>query len=147
MQITIVSPFDPLPGTGSPSKHAHVGGVERVLGEVASNLAQRGHEVTLICSTQAPATQSVRHNVRIHRVKRTMTLFRTPVVDLAKKIDPGTEIVQVPATYPFTTGPVLRTASAMGVGTVLDFHFEPSPPGFVGKLAARAYRAVGPRSY
>ncbi len=147
MRITIVSPFDPLPGTGAESKRAHVGGVERVLGEVASHLAQRGHDVTLVCSTSGPATESVRRNVRIHRVKRTTTLFRTPVVDLAKKIDPGTDIVQVPATYPFTTGPVLRTAHAMGVGTVLDFHFEPSPPGILGKVASRAYRAFGTRSY
>lgn len=147
MRITIVSPFDPLPGTGAESRRAHVGGVERVLGEVASNLAQRGHDVTLVCSTGGTATESVRRNVRIQRVKRSTTLFRTPVVNLAKKIDPGTEIVQVPATYPFTTGPVLRTAHAMGVGTVLDFHFEPSPPGVIGKLASRAYRAFGTRSY
>ena len=148
MRITIVSPFDPLPtGPGAESKRAHVGGVERVLGEIASNLAQRGHDVTLVCSTTGPTTENVRRNVRIHRVKRTTTLLRTPVVNLAKKIDPGTDIVQVPATYPFTTGPVLRTAHAMGVGTVLDFHFEPSPPGLVGKFAARAYRAFGTRSY
>jgi glycosyltransferase involved in cell wall biosynthesis len=147
MRITIVSPFDPLPPTGQDPRNAHVGGVERVLGEVAANLAQRGHDVSLICSTRGPATHSTRHGVQIHRVKRATTLFRTPVVNLAKKLDPGTDIVQVPATYPFTTGPVLRAANTIGIGSVLDFHFEPSPPGMFGKLASRAYRVAGTRSY
>ena len=50
MRVTLVSPFDPH---GSPDG-AHVGGVERVYAELSAGLAARGHDVTLISTTDRP---------------------------------------------------------------------------------------------
>ncbi len=142
MRITVVSPYDPFPEARDAG--AHVGGVERVLGEVSSRLAKRGHDVTLVCSSTGEG-QDV-PGVHIERVPRTGVVMRAPIAALAARIAGG-DIIHVPATYPFTTPSVLRRANRLGVPSVLDFHFEPDPGTSFGRLAARAYRAIGPRSY
>jgi glycosyltransferase involved in cell wall biosynthesis len=121
--------------------------VERTLAEVANRLAERGHDVTVVCSTEGPWGESLEGPLRMLRVRRRMTVLRTPVAGLAWRIPPDTDIVHVPATYPFTTAPVLRRANKLGIPSILDFHFEPSPPSRLGRLGAVLYRQAGPRSY
>ncbi|HET6398381.1 MAG TPA: glycosyltransferase family 4 protein, partial [Candidatus Thermoplasmatota archaeon] len=70
-----------------------------------------------------------------------------PIAHLDEHIGTDTDLVQVPATYPFTTGGVLRRAKRDGVPSVLDFHFEPDPGHAVGRAAAVCYRQLGPRTY
>ncbi len=144
MRISVVSPYDPFPDVGRDGE-AHVGGVERVLGEVAMRLGARGHDVTVICSGEANGRDVPGIDVR--RIRRTGVVMRAPIAPFAANIAPGSDIIHVPATYPFTTPTVLRRAQKLGTPAVLDFHFEPDPGSRFGRLAAAAYRAVGPPAY
>lgn len=146
MRVTLISPFDPHPEPTA-TRNGHVGGVERVFGQLARNLARRGHDVTLVCSTEGPAGRAVEEGVRIVRDPRWLTLFRTPVARLSRNLTADADIVHVAATYPFTTPAVLRRAWTLDVASVLDFHFEPAPGTPLGRLAARLYRHIGPRTY
>lgn len=146
MRITLVSPFDPNPPPGSPGSE-RVGGVERVFQQVSRRLAQRGHQVTLLCSTHDRAETRSEHGVTVVRSPRRAMLLEAPVTDLWRDIADDAQVVHVAATYPFTTPGVLRRARQLGIPSVLDFHFEPSPRGLLGRAAAFAYRLVGPRVY
>lgn len=146
MRIAIVSAYDPAP-TNWPQDHAYVGGVERVLFNIAQRLSTRGQEVTLVCSTGGPSGDDEEHGLRVVREHRRGSLLGAPLVGLAKRIPSDAQLVHVAATYPFTTPAVLRRARQLGVPSVLDFHFEPHPPSPVGRVAATVYRGVGPRSY
>ena len=146
MRITLVSPFDPNPRLGS-SGAERVGGVERVFEQVSRKLAQRGHDVTLVCSTGDEATTRTEHGVRVVRSPRRATILEAPVTTLWRGIPDDAQVVHVAATYPFTTPAVLRRARRLGIPSVLDFHFEPSPASALGRLAARLYREIGPRVY
>lgn len=145
MHLTLVSPFDPFPQQAD-GEAAHVGGVERVYAEVATRLADRGHDVHLICSTDGPSGQDEHRGISLTRRHRTTTVFRAPACRLHREIG-STDLVQVPATYPLTAPTVLRHAQHAGLPAVLDFHFEPRPPSAVGKAAAQVYRALGPATY
>lgn len=101
----------------------------------------------LLCSTDGPGRNGRDRGVEIVRVPRAGTLFRAPVVHLASRLDPDRDLVHVPATYPFTTPTVLRAADRMELPSVLDFHFEPHPSSMMGRLAARAYRAIATGTY
>lgn len=146
MRVTFVSPFDPFPSRRDDAQ-GHLGGVERVLAELATRLAARGHDVTMLCSTAGAWGDSHEGALQMRRVRRRLTVLRTPVAGLAAQLEPDADIVHVPATYPFTTAPVLRRAHRLGIPAVLDFHFEPSPPSRLGRLGAAVYRQAGPRSY
>lgn len=146
MRITLVSPFDPNPRLGSPGSE-RVGGVERVFEQVSRKLAQRGHDVTLVCSTGDEATTRSEHGVRVVRSPRLATILDAPVTGLWRGIAADAQVVHVAATYPFTTPAVLRQARRLGIPSVLDFHFEPTPSSALGRLAARLYREIGPRVY
>lgn len=146
MRITLVSPFDPNPRPGSPGAE-RVGGVERVFEQVSRRLAQRGHDVTLICSTRDEPTTRSEHGVNVVRAPRHATVLDAPLTWLARNIPTDADVVHVAATYPFTTPAVLRRAHALGIPSVLDFHFEPAPGTALGRLAASVYRQVGPRAY
>ncbi len=139
----MVSPYDPFPAERDGG--AHVGGVERVLGEVSTRLADRGHEVTLICSGRSSGRSIA--GLHIERVRRAGVVMRAPIAAFASRMRSDSDIVHVPATYPFTTPTVLRRAEHLGVPAVLDFHFEPDPGTRFGRLAAAAYRAIGPPAY
>ncbi|MGQ0535379.1 MAG: glycosyltransferase family 4 protein [Methanobacteriota archaeon] len=148
MRVTLVSPFDPFPADEAPGG-AHVGGVERVLGSVATEIARRGHEVTFVTSTAArdPVAEERRGRLRVVRRPRRFTVFRAPWAPLAEAVDRGAQVVHVAATYPFTTPSVLSRASRLGIPSILDFHFEPVVEGPAGRLAAALYREIGPRAY
>lgn len=146
MRATLVSPYDPEPAA-SAREQGHVGGVEKALSNLSQGLADRGHDVTLLCSTETNAPDQERNGVRILRKQRQGTLFRDPIVHLAPSIPQGTDIVHVAATYPFTTPTTLAYAAKQNIPTVLDFHFEPSPNNALERVGAFAYRLVGPRSY
>lgn len=146
MRVTLVSPFDPAP-TLCQDDRLHVGGVERVFHNVSQGLARRGHEVTLLCSTQGASSEREESGVHVIREHRKGTLLGTPLVQLAKRIPVDTELVHVAATYPFTTPPVLRRAKKLGIPSVLDFHFEPHPASTLGRLAASVYGGIGPANY
>jgi glycosyltransferase involved in cell wall biosynthesis len=146
LHIALVCPFDPMPERAAAGQ-ANVGGVERVFAEVSRRLAARGHGVTLLCSTDGRAGRREQDGVQVVRTRRRMTLFRTPVATLTRRLPYTADIVQVAATYPFTTPAVLHRARRLGIPSVLDFHFEPHLDSALGRLAARAYQRVGPPSY
>ncbi|HEV8361528.1 MAG TPA: glycosyltransferase family 4 protein [Candidatus Thermoplasmatota archaeon] len=146
MRVTLVSPFDPTP-PGFDHVGAHVGGVERVLHRLAHELAARGHEATLLCSTAGRSRVSYDGPVRVLRVRRAGTVLRTPVTLLDRHLPRDADLVHVAGTYPMTTERVLRAAHRQGKPCVLDFHFEPHPEGVAGRAAAKLYRAVGPRAF
>jgi glycosyltransferase involved in cell wall biosynthesis len=146
MRITLVSPFDPQPPTVA-GRQANVGGVERVFAEVARRLANRGHDVTLLCSTDGPGGRRMEDGVSVIREHRRLTLFRAPVCTLTRRLPYTADIVHVAATYPFTTPAVLQRAHRLGIASVLDFHFEPQLESRLGRLAAKAYQQVGPPRY
>lgn len=143
MKLTLVCPFDPVPAPSS-TEGAHVGGVERVFAEVSRRLAARDHDVTLLCSTADGPGIAEQDGVQVVRVQRRGLFYRTPIVDLAAHLPRDSDLVHVPATYPFTTVPVLKEARRCNIKSVLDFHFEPAPVGPFGRLAGRLYRLVGP---
>lgn len=145
MRITLVSPFDPYPRAPG-DEEAHVGGVERVYAELAPRLAERGHEVTLVCSTDGLRPGAIHEGVRVIRIPRVTTVMRAPAVRLHEAI-PSSDVVQAPATYPLTTPAVIRHAEKSQAHSVLDFHFEPRPGSLVGRLAAAIYRPLGSRVY
>ncbi len=152
MHIALVSPFDPDPGSGpGPTRPgdrgAHVGGVERVFSEVSRRLAARGHQVTVVCSSAHRNDIQLKSGVQTVRVRRRGLILRAPVADLARFIPRSADLIHVAATYPFTTPGVLRKATTLGVPGVLDFHFEPAPGTPLGRLAAAAYRYIGPPNY
>src|SRR5688572_2680289 len=137
MRITLVSPFDPDPRPGSPGSE-RVGGVERVFQQVSRKLAQRGHDVTLVCSTEDEPDTRREHGVTVVRAARSATILQAPVTRLWRSIASDAQVVHVAATYPFTTPNVLRRARRLGIPSVLDFHFEPTPPTRLGRIAAAA---------
>jgi glycosyltransferase involved in cell wall biosynthesis len=146
MRLTLVSPFDPTPPPAA-DEGAHVGGVERVFSNLARVLARRGHEVRVLCSTDGPGGHESRDGVAVERIPRAGTVFRAPLVNLADRLDPADDLVHVAATYPFTTPRILRKADDLGLPCLLDFHFEPRPASWLGRLAAAAYRRVATRTY
>jgi glycosyltransferase involved in cell wall biosynthesis len=146
MRITLVCPYDPSPAQADPARAA-VGGVERVFAEVSRKLAARGHEVTVLCSTDGPGGAGRQDGVDYVRAPRRGTLLRDPVARLAAHVRADADVVHVAATYPFTTPSVLRRSHALGVPAVLDFHFEPTPGGPLGRLALGLYRRVGTAPY
>jgi glycosyltransferase involved in cell wall biosynthesis len=146
MRVTLVCPYDPIPEQANP-KAAAVGGVERVFAEVSRRLAARGHDVTLLCTTDGPGGRREQEGVGFVRVPRRGTLLRDPVARLSRCLPRDAEVVHVAATYPFTTPSVLRRSHALGIPAVLDFHFEPTPGGTLGRLATRLYRRVGTPPY
>lgn len=146
MRVTLVSPFDPHPPDPDTDK-GQVGGVERVFSNLSNRLAARGHEVTLVCSSGQTTGNTVERGVRVVRQERFGTFMRAPIASLARCIPPDSDVVHVAATYPFITPAVLARAKKMAVPSVLDFHFEPVPPGLLGGVAASAYRQVGSRLY
>lgn len=152
MHLTIISPFDPHP-PNTANGNGHTGGVERVLSNFAHHVADRGHNVSVICSTDGSSGNGGSNGHaqvnghQVVRVPRAGTLFRAPIVDLTKYIPEHTDLVHVPATYPFTTPRVLGWANKAQTPAVLDFHFEPHPGSALGRLAAKAYRSIGPRTY
>jgi glycosyltransferase involved in cell wall biosynthesis len=146
MRITIVSPFDPTPRTSGKADD-HVGGVERVLWQVSSRMARRGHDVTLVCSSDAADSEAIEEGIRVRRIHRRLTVLRAPLADFARHVPKDSDIVHVAATYPFTTPAVLKRAHALALPGVLDFHFEPHPDSLLGRWAASAYRLVGPPAY
>ncbi|MHB8634392.1 MAG: glycosyltransferase family 4 protein [Thermoplasmatota archaeon] len=143
MRITLVSPFDPFPAEVDGAS-AHVGGVERVLGEVALGLSRRGHDVHVVCS-HTGRKRNV-EGLSIER-RRRLTVLRTPLSDLQYALPRDSDVVHVPATYPFTTAPVLRRCHRLRIPAVLDFHFEPVVEGALARLGAALYRRLAPRSY
>ncbi len=150
MRIALVSPYDPLPTRalqGTAAHKAEVGGVERVYAQLACGLARRGHDVTLVCSSREAAGRRRERGLTVVRRRRLATVWRAPLAHLAQAVPDDCDVVQVAATYPFTTAPVLRRAHRRGAATVLDFHFEPVPASALGRLAGRAYRLTGPRAY
>lgn len=146
MRIALVSPFDPNPPVVHEGR-AHVGGVERVFQQFSRALAQRGHEVTLVCSTDGPDGTAQEDGVRVVRERRRGVLMRTPMASLTRSLPRDVDLVHVAATYPFTTPFVLLRARRLGLPAVLDFHFEPSPGGAIGAAVAGLYRQLGPRTY
>ncbi|MHB8634729.1 MAG: glycosyltransferase family 4 protein [Thermoplasmatota archaeon] len=146
MRITLVSPFDPDPGDVDGGQ-AHVGGVETVFHHISRGLAQRGHDVTLLCSTAGPSRRDVVGGVDVVRAHRRGVLMRAPAIGLAGLIPSDSQLVHVAATYPFTTPRVLLRARRLGIPSVLDFHFEPAPVGFLAGAAARLYASVAPHAY
>lgn len=145
MRITLVSPYDPEP-TPFEDQEGCVGGVERVFSEVSRRLARRGHETTVVCSSEEGGELD-KDGLHTIRVRRSATILRAPVAPLAPWIPEDSELVHVAATYPFTTPAVLRKARNLGVPGVLDFHFEPDPGNTFGRVAAALYRRVGPPTY
>jgi glycosyltransferase involved in cell wall biosynthesis len=146
LRIALVCPFDPMPERAAAGQ-ANVGGVERVFAQVSRRLAARGHEVTLLCSTDGRPGRREQDGVQVVRERRRLTLLRAPVATLTRRLPYTADVVQVAATYPFTTPAVLRRASRLGIPSVLDFHFEPHLESGLGRLAARAYRRIGPPAY
>lgn len=146
MRLTLVSPFDPSPPPGGGATD-RVGGVERVFAEVSRTLAARGHDVTLLCSTSGRASGRREDGVMVVRAPRRAIVLKAPVAGLSRGIGAECDLVHVPATYPFTTPGVLRRAHALGIPSVLDFHFEPASGTAAGRLAANVYRHLGPREY
>jgi glycosyltransferase involved in cell wall biosynthesis len=146
LRLCLVSPYDPSPPPGADPRGAHVGGVERTLLRLAEEVAARGHEVTLLSSSEAPGV-AWEDGLRHVRLPRRGTALRAPLAAFARHLPHEAELVHVPATYPFTTGPVLRAAAGRRKAAVLDFHFEPDPGTPVGRLAGRAFRLAGPRAY
>lgn len=146
MHVSLVTPYDPCPADRG-DKGGILGGVEQVYAQFARHLFERGHEVSLVCSTAGPGGTTLEDGIQMIRVPRRGALFRDPVVRLAPHIPRTCDLVQVAATYPFTTPFVLRHAKRMGIPTILDFHFEPHVGSLLGRAATWAYRAWGPRSY
>lgn len=142
--MTLVSAYDPYPPEGADDRH--LGGVERVFARFAEGLSLRGHEVTIVCSG-ARQHESRAGDVTVRRIRPRGTLLRAPVVDLRKHIPEDTDLVHVAATYPFVTPGVIRHARRNRLPCVLDFHFEPDPVTWPGRVAARLYQFVGPPSY
>lgn len=99
------------------------GGVEEALDRMASGLAARGHDVTLVCTAPAASREVAPDGVRFVRVKRFGALFRNPLALLAAHVPDDAEIVHVPGTYPLVSDLVpLREAGRRAV--VLDYHFD-----------------------
>jgi glycosyltransferase involved in cell wall biosynthesis len=124
VHICIVSPYDPRPA-GDDDPRALRGGVEEALDRVATGLAARGHDVTLVSSAARDGDEAV-DGVRHVRVRRRGTLFRAPLAPLHRAIPPGADVVHVPATYP-TVSDWIPLREAMGPrrrATVLDHHFD-----------------------
>lgn len=146
MHVSLVTPYDPMPPE-SGDKTGVIGGVEQVYAQYARGLARRGHQVNLVCSTKSGAGTTQEDGITMIRVPRRGALLRDPVARLASHIPASSELVQVAATYPFTTPSVLRRAHRMNIPTVLDFHFEPYLDSPWGRAAIGLYNSWGPRSY
>ncbi|MCA1810601.1 MAG: glycosyltransferase family 4 protein [Halobacteriales archaeon] len=146
MRVTLVCPYDPSP-VRTDAAAAVVGGVERVFDEVSQRLAARGHQVTMLCTTDGDPGRTRQRGVEYVRVPRQGTVLRDPVARLASRVPADADVVHVAATYPFTTPSVLRRSHALGIPAVLDFHFEPTPGGALGRAALGLYRKVGTPPY
>ncbi len=146
MHVRLVTPYDPLPPE-SADESGVVGGVEQAYAQIAQGLARCGHEVSVVCSTAGDGGTTTENGLTMIRVPRRGTLLRDPVARLAAHIPSSSDLVQVAATYPFTTPSVLHHAHKNSIPSVLDFHFEPHVDSLWGKAATRLYRAWGPRRY
>ncbi|MHB8587025.1 MAG: glycosyltransferase [Thermoplasmatota archaeon] len=141
MRIALVSPFDPFAredaSSGPDAAGAHLGGVERVLREVACGLASRGNDVSVVTTAREAGHETTGEGIELVRIRRLGTAFRTPLSRLARHV-PDCDVVHVPATYPGTSEATVW-ANRKRRPVLLDYHFDPCPPGRIARLGASAW--------
>lgn len=133
-----MSPYDPRPAAGA-DPQAFCGGVEDALDRCAAGLAERGHEVTLVCSALRPERVIDPDGVHVVRVKRHGAIFRSPIAALWRHLPADAEIVHVPATYPFVSDFIpLRESRHRSV--IVEYQFDVHGTSVAMRAAAALHR-------
>lgn len=127
------------------TRHPEGGGSERYIEQVAEGLAQRGHDVRLLCAAHAESPRDeVRVGVRYRRRGGRLTVYPRAVLHLLRR--PADVVVDVQNGLPFFS----RFAARRVVVLVHHVHREQWPVVF-GPLAARLgwwlESRVAPRFY
>ncbi|UCE38223.1 MAG: glycosyltransferase family 4 protein [Thermoplasmata archaeon] len=135
LKVCIVSPFYPNPAD---VKGAHIGGVERVVQGLSHSLTKLGVKVTVVASFLENRKEYDK-DVEIIRIKRRLTLFRTPIFPWPKVIDNGFDIVHTFATYPLLSDKVVTVCNQKKVPSVLTYQFDGVIPGIFGNFLAKVY--------
>lgn len=127
----------------SPYFHPHVGGVETHVRDVSLELIKRGHDVTVLTSRYDSdlASQETYEGLKIIRVRPLLTAFSTPVTPrICGEIDRSYDLVHAHSPPPFSEFFAVRTASHLGIPSVLTYHCDLEIPLIIGPLITEIYR-------
>lgn len=141
MRVAVVSPYDPRPAEGADPAGLR-GGVEEALDRCARGLAERGHDVTLVCSAPRAGVSTDADGVRVVRVRRAGALFRTPLAALWRHVPADAEVVHVPATYPLVSDLIPWRESRQKRAVVVDYHFDVHGTSGIMRAAASLHAAT-----
>jgi len=120
--------------------HAHyapyIGGVERMIQGLSVSLAERGHEVTVVCSDEGPLFETL-DGVKVVRLRSLAKIGNTPVpIGLRRSIvSLAPDVVHTHVATAVFPDIGTRVARRLGIRSVLTFHNELSMTGVRGVLA------------
>lgn len=134
----------------TPLFHPHVGGVESHVGAIASGLAARGHDVTVL-TTLLPGTapEEAQNGFRILRLRQAARLFSTPITpSLSGEVERGGfDLVHAHSPPPLTAYYAALGARRASAPVVLTYHCDLEIPRWYGRAVVRAYeRTLGART-
>lgn len=145
MKVGFLAPFNPV-GTEDTLRGGHIGGVERYSDCLTRALADRGVDVTLVCSGRSNAVTH-REGVRIVERRRLGILMRTPIAFLHRELSRDFDVIHVPATYPTYSEVLPVLARLRGARSVLDYHFDVPPGRGLLGVTASLYYALARRFF
>jgi len=138
LKVGMLTPFYPHP---EEIKKAHVGGVERYVQSLSHSLSNLGIKITVITSFSKDCIE-YDNDVKIVKVKRFFTLFRTPIFKWKKKINTDFNILHTHGTYPFLSDFSAGASKKIGIPSVLSYHFDGTLKGPLGLLFSKLYYAT-----
>ncbi len=133
MRVALVAPwFDP-----------HVGGVESHVHSLAAELAQRGHEVTVLTSNYANlAGREAMDGFAVERVKCLGVVLRTPITPSLRKAIPAGryDVVHAHSPPPLSAHYASIACERTGTPLVTTYHCDLDIPTFVGNVLTGLYQ-------
>ncbi len=135
MKIAQVAPF----------YEPHIGGVESHVKDIAEELVKRGHKVHVITSQYEKGLKEreIINGVVVKRVKPLFTAFSTPVCPhVSGEIDGSFDIVHAHSPPPFSEFFAIRTASHLGIPSVVTYHCDLEIPLLLGPIITKLYRTT-----
>ncbi len=130
----------------TPYYHPHAGGVESHVRAISTELARRGHSVTVLTSRYDPAlpAEETRDGVRIVRGRTRGVLWNTPIDTGVRRLvgEIPADVVHVHYPPPLTAYYVARGLRDRAVPLCLTYHCDLFLPGPQGRLATRFYERL-----
>lgn len=128
----------------SPWFFPHLGGVESHAMTLSTELASRGHEVTVVTARHDPTSRvsEVIHGVRVLRIRPRFVLFRTPVAPGVKRVlrELPIDIIHAHSPPPLSSHYAAIVARERRLPFVVTYHCDAEIASPLGPLVEGFYR-------